>query len=233
MAEKTRRALVYKRNGRAHRRDQIRQRMFAEAYLDISNPETYLKCGPSARKAGYSESYAKGRSHELLGRVGIQSEFKRLRYQRLKHSTIATPEEILETLTTQIRTLPNELMDDKGTLIPLNQLDRDKAQAIAGLKFKRRTYVQDDEPVTEDTIEYKLVDRQKAAEMLGKHHGIFEKDNRQKAEAGSVRLVAYPLGELTLEEWQSQVMVIMASVHQAQPCQALPGPKPAGESTVG
>jgi hypothetical protein len=132
-------------------------------------------------------------------------------------------------LTAVVRTLPNELMDEAGNLIPLNKLTRDQAQMIAGYKHKQRSVDTDDGPVTEDTIEYKLTDRLKAAEMIGRHHGIFEKDNRQKPSGENTRLVAYPLGEMSLEQWQAQVIVIMAGAHQARPCPVLPETKPVGE----
>jgi hypothetical protein len=77
-----------------------------------------------------------------------------------------------------------------------------------------------------------LIDRLKAAEMLGRHHRIFERRTRQKASGENTRLVAYPLGELTLEEWQAQVLVIMAGSQQAQNRPALLGLQdPTGTST--
>lgn len=209
---------------RPNLRDRERYRRFVEAYLNISNQETYLKADRSAVKAGYSKSYAFHRGYELLGRVGVQDEMKRIREARLKSSTIATPEEILEALTQQLRVTPDELADkETGELIPLHKMSRYQAQAISGIKVKRRTYESDGDPVTEDTIEYKLTDRLKAAEMLARHHGIFERDNRQKSpEPGAQRLVAFPLSELTLEEWQRQVVAIMAGSKQVQNYPALP-----------
>jgi phage terminase small subunit len=113
---------------RPNRRDIERYHRFAEAYLDISNPETYLKADRSAVKTGYSKSFAYHRGYELLGRVGVQDEMKRIRDARLKSSTIATSEEVLEALTQQLRTLPNELVDkETGELLPLSKMTRDQA----------------------------------------------------------------------------------------------------------
>jgi phage terminase small subunit len=205
------------KTSRPNRRDKERYRRFAEAYLDIGNPETYLKAKPSAIIAGYSKSYAHGRSYELLDRVGVQKEIKQIRDSRFKRSTIATPEEVLEALTQQLRTLPNELVNPMtGDLISLKDMTRDQAAAIAAYKVKQRTYQKGETPVTEDTIEYKLVDRLKAAEMLARHHGIFEKRSQQKPSSENASLVAYPSGELTLEEWQAQVVAILAGAKQVQ-----------------
>jgi hypothetical protein len=195
---------------KGRRRDDLRYQLFAEAYLDISNRNTYLKAMQSALKAGYSESYAKHHSYKLVDQRGVQGWMRRIRNARLRHSTIATPEEILETLTQQLRTLPNELVDENGVPIPLNKLSRDQSQAIAGFKFKRRTIPQGEEaPIIEDTVEYKLTDRLVSAEKLAKYHGLFDRDNRQKAPALLQALVAFPTGEMSLEEWQKQATVIL------------------------
>jgi phage terminase small subunit len=201
------------KNPRPNRRDIERYRRFAEAYLDLSNPETYLKADRSAAKAGYSQSYAFHRGYELLSRVGVQKEIKRIRDARMTLSTIATPEEILESLTQQLRTLPNELVNQEtGDLIPLKDMTRDQAQAIAGVKETRKVAASGDDVTTETKLEYKLVDRQKAAEMLAKHHGLYEKDNEQQKPAeGTVKLVMMPTGDLTLEEWTRQVEALNAA----------------------
>lgn len=209
-----------RKTARPNRRDTERYRRFAEAYLALGR-ETFLNAEKSALKAGYSSSYAHGRSYELLDRVGIQAEFERIRNRR-RRSTIASAEEVLEVLTAVVRTLPNELEDKDGNLIPLGRLSRDQAQMIAGYKTKRRTFDTEEGPVTESTIEYKLADRLKAAEMIGRHHGIFEADNHQKApEPGAQRLVAFPVGDLSLEEWQRQAIAIMAGAKQTQNFPAL------------
>lgn len=196
------------RTGSPNRRDLQRYRKFAESYLAIGQP-TYFNAKKSAIAAGYSDSYARGRSYELLVKVGVQEEIRRLRDERVKLSTIATPEEILEALTLQLRTLPNELMQG-GQLIPLDQMTKEQAAAIAGTKIKTRNIMAGEDVITETTLEYKLVDRQKAAEMLAKHHGLFEKDNHQsKPDPTPLQLVAMPSGPLSLEEWTRQAQAIL------------------------
>ena len=215
-----------RKTARPNRRDLLRYRKFAEAYLAFRSP-TFQNAFASAIKAGYSEAYAHGRSYQLLDRVGVQKEMELIRDFRLKRSTIMSPEELLETLTTEARTLPNELVDGTGKILPLYQMSRQQAHAIAGIKYKTRTMTIDDKEVVEETIEYKLTDRQKAKEMLAKYHGLYEKDHEQKAPDVPNRLVAYPLGDLTLEEWQAQAVLIMAGAEKRA---ARPGLGPAGSS---
>jgi hypothetical protein len=193
--------------------------LFAESYLNIGDKSTYMKAIPSAIAAGYKEGWSRGHAFKLVAKVGVQAEFKRIRDTRLKSSTIASSEEILETLTQQMRTLPNELMAD-GALIPLEKMTRDQAQAIAGVKETRKAIASGDDVITETKLEYKLVDRQKAAEMLAKHHGLFEKDNKQQKPDEPVRFVMMPSGDLTLAEWTRQVEELNASRDKTAPPQA-------------
>jgi hypothetical protein len=139
----------------------------------------------------------------------------RLREARAKQSTIASPEEVLEVLTTQIRVLPNVLAGEDGSLIPVNKLTDEQAQAVAGVKQTEKTVGSGEEAVTERRIEYKLVDRQKAAEILAKHHGLFLKHNEQQKPESSVKLVMMPTGDMTLEEWTRQTQAILDKAKHA------------------
>ena len=190
--------------GKLNRRNALLQRNFARLYLAVGT-DTYLNCQQSALAAGYSKAFADKSIDKLLDYAGIQAEMKRIRDARITRSTIASPEEILETLTTVMRTLPNELVNESGELIPLNEMSREQAQAIAGVKVHERVAAgEGEERVIDRRREYKLVDRLKAAEMLARHHGVFELDNRQQAPK-ALTLVAMPTGEMTLEEWSAQV----------------------------
>jgi phage terminase small subunit len=205
---------------RGPRAQRERYRKFAEAYLAFGQP-TYLRGMQSAIAAGYSETYAKARGYAMVDHPEVQKEFERIRRRRMRCSTIATPEEILEVLTTVVRTLPNELVDESGEILPLHRMGRDQAQAIAGVKVRERVIAGNgDEQVIERRREYRLTDRLKAAEMIAKHHGLFEADNRQR-EVKQTMLVMMPTGDLTLEEWTAQVAVLKA----AQP-RTLPEPAP-------
>ena len=203
-------------NHRPNGRDKERYRLFAEAYLNIGDKSTYMKAIPSAIAAGYKEGWSRGHAFKLVAKVGVQAEFKRIRDTRLKSSTIASSEEILETLTQQMRTLPNQLVDENGAPIPLNKLTRDQAQAIAGYKETSRAIAAGNDVITETKREYKLIDRQKAAELLARWLGLFEKDNEQQKPDEPVRFVMMPSGDLTLAEWTRQVEELNASRAEAE-----------------
>lgn len=205
---------IQRKPSRPNRRDLARYEAFANAYLAVGQP-TYLNAERSAIQAGYKNTYAEHRGYELLGRVGVQEVMRRLRDERAKLSTIAGPVEVLETLTAQMRMLPNKLMTN-GELIPLDEMTVEQAHAIAGAKTSTKTIQAGDDTITETRIEYKFMDRQKAAVELGKHHGLFEKDNRQQKPDTSQPLVLMTAKPLTLKEWTEQAEALQAQMKARQ-----------------
>jgi phage terminase small subunit len=202
------------KTSRPNRRAIERYRQFAEAYLDLSNPQTFLKSEGSAKKAGYSESFARGRSYELLARVGIQKEIEAIRAEARGNPNIASPDEVLEALTAMVRMLPNRLFhpETKEFIGPADMTDT-QAQALAGYKMTQRVIPGSGEGAeagVETKWEFRLIDRLRALEMLGRWHGIWEKDNRQKQPTVPQALVAFPTGVMTLSEWQKQAEEILA-----------------------
>jgi phage terminase small subunit len=202
-----------KKTPRPNRRDKERYRLFAAAYLAVGTP-TYLNCEKSALAAGYGPGTARGASYKLLDNVGIRQEMKQLRDARAERSTIATPAEVLEVLTAQMRMLPNKLMEN-GELIALDKMTTEQAHAIAGAKTTTKTIQAGDDTITEVRLEYKLVDRQKAAIELAKHHGLFEKDNEQQ-KPDAQPLVLMTAKPLTLAEWTEQANELQAQMKARQ-----------------
>jgi phage terminase small subunit len=210
-----------KRTPRPTASEALRQQEFARHYLAVGT-KTYFNAEKSAAAVGYSEKTVKHCAYALLRRPAVREEMQRLRAERAANCTIASPEEVLETLTTQMRVLPNKLYDEDGQLIPGSKLTDDQAQAVHGIKIKRRAYMgSKDEYIEEVTTEYKLTDRQKAAEILAKHHGLFEKDNAQgKPDPIQIQLVNAPR-PMTIEEWEKQAEAVHLRMiaRKAQPLQ--------------
>lgn len=73
-----------------------------------------------------------------------------------------------------------ELFDDNGILKSVDELTDKAKAAISSVKVTERTYGKDDRETTEKTTDIRLWDKGKALVELGKHFGIFEKDNNQK-----------------------------------------------------
>jgi phage terminase small subunit len=198
---------------RPGRSDFERFRKFAEHYLDLGS-STFLNALRSAEAAGYSPAYARADGRKILDNPGVQAEMRRLRDERCKRSTIAGPVEVLEALTSQMRMLPNKLME-KGELIPLDKMTTEQAHAIAGAKTVTKTIQAGDDTITEVRLEYKLVDRTRAAVELAKHFGLFEKDNRQQ-KPDAQPLVLMTAKPLTLQEWSEQADALQAQMKARQ-----------------
>jgi hypothetical protein len=100
-------------------------------------------------------------------------------------------------------------------------MDDRQAQAIAGYKMTQRVIPGSGEGAeagVETRWVFRLIDRLRALEMLGRWHGIWEKDNHQRAAPTTpVALVAFPTGVLSLEEWQAQAIAILDAKDKAIP----------------
>lgn len=73
-----------------------RQKLFADEYLISGVVYT------SAIKAGYSEKYAKSRSHELLENVGVKAYIEE-RMKELEKKKIAKQDEVMQVFTSILR----------------------------------------------------------------------------------------------------------------------------------
>lgn len=197
-----------------------RFRAFAEAFTNAADSTTYLNAYQSALRAGYSSGYARGNAHKLVGKSGIAEEIEAIKNEKRGNPNIASADEVLEVLTMQLRVLPKRLINSETkAIIPLDELSDETSQCIAGYEVIDRTIPggnEDGGPTHERKTKYKLVDRQKAADMLGRWHGIWEKDNRQKADPAPQALVAFPVGPMSLESWQEQAVAIIKAQKEAE-----------------
>jgi phage terminase small subunit len=201
---------IQRKPSRPNRRDLARYEAFANAYLAVGQP-TYLNAERSAIQAGYKKTYAEHRGYELLGRVGVQEVMRRLRDERAKLSTVASPVEILETLTAQMRMLPNKLTVGND-FIPLSEMTDEQSHSVVGYKNITKTIQAGDDTITESRIEYKFVDRTRVAVELAKHHGLFEKDNEQQKSDNPQPMVLMTAKPLTLAEWAEQAIEYQAQM---------------------
>lgn len=83
---------------------------------------------------------------------------------------------------------PGELYDDDGNLIPVHKLPENVRRAIASVKREHRTTGRGEERETITTEEIKLIDKNTALTNIGRHLGVFEKDNKQNVTAIQVNL---------------------------------------------
>ena len=119
-----------------------RQKRFVDEY--IINGNAYR----AAINAGYSESYARTRSHKLLENVDIKTAINK-RLDELESKRIADMGEVMEYLTSVMR---GELKDEALLVVPLGDFESEVQ------RHEHRS----------DTSQ-----RTKAAELLGKRYGMW------------------------------------------------------------
>lgn len=116
----------------------VKQQKFADEYIISGNAYQ------SAKKAGYSENYAKAQSSKLLENVGIKNYIGE-RLEQLKKESIAEQDEVMQYLTSIMRGEEKE-----KTLVGLGMGEQELRDIDVGAK-----------------------DRIKAAELLGKRYGMW------------------------------------------------------------
>lgn len=132
-----------------------RQKRFAEAYLETGN------ASEAARRAGYSAKSAKVQGCELLTNPNIRAYVDE-RLKTAEKERIAKADEVLEYLTKVMRREESETV-------------------VVTLKTHKTFYDENGKKVVQDTeepelvaIPSKLMDSNKAAELLGRRYQLFD-----------------------------------------------------------
>ena len=146
-----------------------KQEKFCQEYLiDLNGTQ-------AAIRAGYSEKTANEQATRLLANVSIIHRLSELR-KPLAEKVGITQEMVLNELAkVGFANLKDYLSDDLDVK-NLSNIEDNKSGAIASLK-KNVTTFEGGESVT---TEIKLHDKIKSLELIGKHLGFFEKDNKQQ-----------------------------------------------------
>jgi phage terminase small subunit len=151
-----------------------KQLRFCEEYVvDLNATE-------AAIRSGYSKKTAKQIGSENLSKLAIKDKIEELMLQKRVSSQL-TEELIVDELKSlgfySIKTFINR----DNTIATLSDLTTEQLRPVVGIKIKE-TYTTIGDVTTKDvTTELKLADKRGALVDLGRHIGIFDKDNKQKA----------------------------------------------------
>lgn len=144
-----------------------KQELFCREYLKDLNGKQ------AAIRAGYSEKTAEFQASRLLSNDKLQTRITELKNKRNERIEIDADY--------MTKTLLNWLESDITQTLSLTA-DEIKNLPIEVRKmvssYKRNTTKVNDE-VVKETFDLKFVSKEKAAEMLSKHIGYFEKDNER------------------------------------------------------
>jgi phage terminase small subunit len=153
--------------------------------------EAMITNGGNATKAAESAGFTPGRAAEQAGyRLSKDVVATTLLEQRraevlaeARKKTQLTADEVLESLARDIRFDPAKLYDEHGKLKPIHEIDEDTRLAMRGLEVDEITErVGDTTEVVGYTTKAKFPEKTAAREQGMKHFGLYDKDNRQKAD---------------------------------------------------
>ena len=139
-----------------------RRAKFIEAYFTNGGNAT-----DAAIQAGYSPKSAAVTASQLLKEPKVSAEVEKRRTEIVAKLELSTERTIKEVSRLAFCD-PRKLVDEKGRLKQLHELDDDIAAAIASVEVDK-----------DGGIKYKFWDKNSAIEKAAKVQGLYQKDNEQ------------------------------------------------------
>ena len=160
-----------------------RKALFVEAFVTNSGNATQ-----AAITAGYSEKSARRIGTRLSTDVHIAAEIEKRRAQALataQEKTQLTADEVLASLARDIRFDPAKLLNERGAMKPIHEIDEDTRLALRSFEIDE---IKVDGCVIGQTVKVKFPEKTSAREQGMKHFGLYEKDNNQQPVATNVSI---------------------------------------------
>ncbi len=146
-----------------------KQKRFCREYLiDMNGTQ-------AAIRAGYAPNTAKVQASRLLTNANIDQYLKALKSELAERLNI-TAERVIEELARIGFSNVQDFVDDGNIIRDLKDMHREQIAPVAGIKVIEVV----GESGSKTTTELKFHDKVSALEKLGRHLGIFEKDNNQQ-----------------------------------------------------
>lgn len=155
---------------------------FCEEYIkDLNGTQ-------AAIRAGYSAKTAKEQSSQLLTKPNVQNFLSELK-QSLSSKNEGLAQQVIDELKKLGFANIQDYIESENEIKDLTKIDRDKAAAVESIKKTVTEFGSNGESSGKKTsIQFKLYDKISALEKLGRHLGIFELDNQQKAPVINVNI---------------------------------------------
>lgn len=146
-----------------------KQRRFCEEYL------IDLNATQAAIRAGYSENTAAVIGNENLTKPYISDFIKKLQLEQSERTKVTADMVIQELAKIGFSDIKNYFGSDEDQK-DITQLENKLSAAVSSIKVTETNW----DGGSKTVKEFKLHDKIAALDKLGKHTGIFEKDNSQK-----------------------------------------------------
>ncbi|MGYP003371649609 len=147
------------------------QKRFCDEYLiDLNATRAYKIAYPNCKK----DETANANSSRLLRNDKVK-EYIEIKQKELEEKSGVTQQRIIEELAKIAFADIRKAYDNNGNLKSIQDLDDDTAGAIIGVEsFEEYEGRGDDREYVGDTKKVKMADKIRAAELLGKHLGMFK-----------------------------------------------------------
>lgn len=180
----------------------ILQQRFADIYFTMKEPnqtQAYIQAGYKAK--GKTAEQAASR---VARNVKVRAYLDGLRAKVTKKTEIDGAKVVTELGKIAFTNIKDYIsIDEDGVIhfIPFDQIEEDKLAAIESIKVRVNvtTNRKEDKEYTSTTTEFKLHSKLNSLEQLGKHFGIYEKDNDQSRPIQTQK-------PLTLEEMKKRIL---------------------------
>lgn len=145
--------------------------------------QAYVKNGGNA-SAAYREAYNASRMKPetvnrkasfLLSQGKIRARIAQLQKEAQRRTEVTIDKVVKEAAKVAFVDV-GDLFNDDGTLRPLGEIEQDARKSIASIEKTTRS----GEGGFEESVKVKLHDKLKALDMLMRHLGGYERDNKQK-----------------------------------------------------
>ena len=147
-----------------------KQSRFVDEYL------IDLNATQAAIRAGYSENCASETGYENLRKPQIQVEIQRALNRRAEQCEITAERVLMELARIAFSNMADYVtaQDDGTAFVDLSQLTPDQAAAIQEIQTDEYMEGRGEDAVAVRKIKFKLHQRTRALELLGKHLGMFD-----------------------------------------------------------
>lgn len=155
---------------------------FCEEYIkDLNGTQ-------AAIRAGYSAKTANEQSSQLLAKLNVKDFIAKLK-QELSSRNEDLAQKVIDELKKVGFSNIQDYVEEENEIKDLTKISRDKAAAVESIKKTVTEFSGGGESQGSKTsIQFKLYDKISALEKLGRHLGIFELDNQQKAPVINVNI---------------------------------------------
>ncbi len=175
--------LVSKNNGNGNGNGKLtaNQKIFADEWLIDRN-------GTRAWKVAYpnisNDNMAATQASIAIRKLKIKSYID-AKLELIQERAEINQDWVLERLKRLTEYCISDFFNDDGTMKSFSEIPKDKLYAIGGFKQSHKTITKGDElDITDRIKEFKLSNKRNVLNDIGRHLGMFAKDNEQKNNSG-------------------------------------------------